>query len=485
MPHRNTILQAKEGLKKKQFSSVELTEAVYKRIDTVEERVKAFVHLTKDSALLQAREADQKIAAGDDAPLLGIPIALKDLICTQGARTTCSSRYLDQFVAPYDATVTKQLKAAGVVLIGKTNMDEFAMGSSNENSWHHPTHNPWAEDRVPGGSSGGSAAAVAAHECLAAMGSDTGGSIRQPASFCGVTGLKPTYGRVSRFGLVAFASSLDQIGPLTKTVADAALLMNVIGGKDPMDSTSAEIPRPDFTQALKGDLKGLKMGIPKEYFTSGIDPEVEKAVQGAIKTLESLGMEKIEVSLPHTEYAVATYYILACAEASTNLSRYDGVRYGHRSEKSENLQDMYFNTRSEGFGEEVKRRIILGTFVLSSGYYDAYYLKGQKVRTLIKGDFEEAYKKCDVIVAPTCPAPAFKLGEKMDDPLQMYLADIYTISANLAGIPGLSIPCGFASPDGLPIGLQLMGKHFDEETLLKVGHQFQQATDFHQKFASL
>ena len=482
--HQSTILQAKEGLKKKQFSSLELTEAVYQRIDAVEEKVKAYVHLTRETALDQARAADKKLSAGVDAPLLGIPLALKDLICTKGARTTCASRYLDQFVAPYDATVTERLKSAGAVIIGKTNMDEFAMGSSNENSWHFPTLNPWAGDRVPGGSSGGSAAAVGAHECIAALGSDTGGSIRQPASFCGVTGLKPTYGRVSRFGLVAFASSLDQIGPMTKTVEDAALLMNVIGGKDPLDSTSAEIALPDFTQALKGEVKGLKLGIPKEYFTSGIDPEVEQAVLGAIKTFESLGMETVEVSLPHTEYAVATYYILACAEASTNLSRYDGVKYGYQSENSDNLMDMYLNSRSEGFGEEVKRRIILGTFVLSSGYYDAYYLKGQKTRTLIKQDFETAYKKCDLIVAPTCPAPAFKLGEKLDDPLQMYLADIYTISANLAGIPALSIPCGF-TPDNLPIGLQLMGRHFDEETLLKVGHHFQQNTDFHRKFASL
>jgi aspartyl-tRNA(Asn)/glutamyl-tRNA(Gln) amidotransferase subunit A len=482
--HRATLLKAREGLQKKQFSSVELTEAVFNHIDRVEDKVKAFVHLTRESALDQARSADQKISAGEDAPLLGIPLALKDLICTKGSRTTCSSRMLDQFVSPYDATVVKRLKAAGAVIIGKTNMDEFAMGSSNENSWHHPTFNPWAQDRVPGGSSGGSAAAVAAHECMASLGSDTGGSIRQPASFCGVTGLKPTYGRVSRFGLVAFASSLDQIGPLTKTVEDAALLMNVICGKDPLDSTSAEVALPDFSLALKGEVKGLKLGIPKEYFTSGMNPEVEQAVQKGIKTLESLGMEMVEVSLPHTQYAVATYYILACAEASTNLSRYDGAKYGHRSEKSDNLMDMYLNTRSEGFGEEVKRRIILGTFVLSSGYYDAYYLKGQKARTLIKQDFEEAYKKCDLIVAPTCPAPAFKLGEKLDDPLQMYLADIYTISANLAGIPALSIPCGF-TPDSLPIGLQLMGRHFDEETLLKVGHHFQQATDFHLKFPSL
>ncbi|VAX30395.1 Aspartyl-tRNA(Asn) amidotransferase subunit A @ Glutamyl-tRNA(Gln) amidotransferase subunit A, partial [hydrothermal vent metagenome] len=346
--HRLTLTQAKDGLNKKQFSALELTEAIYQRIDSVEDKVKAFVHLTKESALLQAREADKKLSAGENAPLLGIPLALKDLICMKGARTTCSSRYLDQFVAPYDATVAERLKSAGAVIIGKTNMDEFAMGSSNENSWHHPTLNPWALDRVPGGSSGGSAAAVGAHECMASLGSDTGGSIRQPASFCGITGLKPTYGRVSRFGLVAFASSLDQIGPMTKTVEDAALLMNVIGGKDPLDSTSAENALPDFTKALKGDVKGLKLGIPKEYFTSGMAPEVEQAVRDAIKTLESLGMQTVEVSLPHTEYAVATYYILACAEASTNLSRYDGVRYGYRSENSDNLMDMYLNSRSEG-----------------------------------------------------------------------------------------------------------------------------------------
>ena len=412
-------------------------------------------------------------------PLLGVPIALKDLICTQGSRTTCASKILDQFVAPYNATVVNQLNAAGAVIVGKTNMDEFAMGSSNENSSQHPTMNPWALDRVPGGSSGGSAAAVAAHECIAALGSDTGGSIRQPAAFCGVTGLKPTYGRVSRFGLVAFASSLDQIGPITKSVADAATLLNVIGGKDIQDSTSANVPLPDFTQALIQDVKGMKLGIPKEYFTGGMQPEVEKAVQESIRTLESLGMKTVEVSLPHLDYAVAAYYIIACAEASTNLSRYDGVKYGYRSSKSDNLVNMYENTREEGFGEEVKRRIILGTFVLSSGYYDAYYLKGQQVRTLIKQDFENALEKCDVIAAPVTPYPAFKIGEKIDDPLQMYLADIYTISANLAGIPAMSIPCGFVGGENLPVGLQLMGKHFDEASLIAVGHKFQQATHFH------
>ena len=411
--------------------------------------------------------------------MLGVPIALKDLICTQGSRTTCASKILDQFVAPYNATVVNRLNGAGAVIVGKTNMDEFAMGSSNENSSHHTTRNPWALDRVPGGSSGGSAAAVAAHECIAALGSDTGGSIRQPAGFCGVTGFKPTYGRVSRFGLVAFASSLDQIGPITKSVADAATLMNVIGGKDGRDSTSADVPLPDFTKALDQDVKGMKLGIPKEYFTGDMQPEVEKTVQEGIRTLESLGMQTVEVSLPHLDYAVAAYYIIACAEASTNLSRYDGVKYGYRSQKSENLVNMYENTREEGFGDEVKRRIILGTFVLSSGYYDAYYLKGQQARTLIKQDFENALEQCDVIAAPVTPYPAFKLGEKLDDPLQMYLADIYTISANLAGIPAISIPCGFVSPENLPIGLQLMGKHFDESNLIAVGHKFQQATNFH------
>ena len=477
--HRTTITQARELLNSKKLSSFELTEAVFARIDAVEDQVKAFTHLMREKAIEQAQVADTRIAKGEEGPLLGVPIALKDLICTQGSRTTCASKILDQFIAPYNATVVNRLNAAGAVIVGKTNMDEFAMGSSNENSSHHTTMNPWALDRVPGGSSGGSAAAVAAHQCIAALGSDTGGSIRQPAGFCGVTGLKPTYGRVSRFGLVAFASSLDQIGPITKSVADAATLMNVIGGKDALDSTSADVPLPDFTQALDQDVKGMKLGIPKEYFTGGMQPEVEKSVQEGIRTLESLGMQMVEVSLPHLDYAVATYYIIACAEASTNLSRYDGVKYGYRSSNSDNLVNMYKNTREEGFGEEVKRRIILGTFVLSSGYYDAYYLKGQQVRTLIKQDFENALEKCDVIAAPVTPYPAFKLGEKLDDPLQMYLADIYTISANLAGIPAMSIPCGFVGKENLPIGLQLMGKHFDEANLIAVGHKFQQATDFH------
>jgi aspartyl-tRNA(Asn)/glutamyl-tRNA(Gln) amidotransferase subunit A len=483
--HRSTIKQARELLHSKKLSSVQLTEAVFARIDIVEDKVKAFSHLMREKALEQAKAADARIVKGEDLPLLGVPIALKDLICTQGSRTTCASKILDHFVAPYNATVVNQLNAAGAVIVGKTNMDEFAMGSSNENSSQHLTMNPWALDRVPGGSSGGSAAAVAAHECIASLGSDTGGSIRQPAGFCGVTGLKPTYGRVSRFGLVAFASSLDQIGPITKSVADAAILMNVIGGKDIQDSTSADVTLPDFTQALHKDVKGMKLGIPKEYFIGGMQPEVEKAVQEGIRTLESLGMQTVEVSLPHLDYAVAAYYIIACAEASTNLSRYDGVKYGYRSSKSDSLINMYENTREEGFGEEVKRRIILGTFVLSSGYYDAYYLKGQQVRTLIKQDFVNALEKCDVIAAPVTPYPAFKIGEKMDDPLQMYLADIYTISANLAGIPAMSIPCGFVDGENLPVGLQLMGKHFDEANLITVGHKFQQATNFHTQQAPI
>ncbi len=482
--YRDTLTRTREKLQKKEISSTKLTEAFFERIESVDSKVGAYLHLTRDQALEQAKEADRKIKSGEDAPLLGIPLAIKDLICMQGVKTTCASRILENFVAPYDATVIKKLKEAGAVILGKVNMDEFAMGSSNENSAFHMARNPWDFDRVAGGSSGGSAAAVAAQECIAALGSDTGGSIRQPAAFCGITGLKPTYGRVSRFGLVAFASSLDQIGPMTRTVEDAALLLNVISGHDPLDSTSAEVEVPDFVAGLDRDLRGLRVGIPKEYFAEGLDSEVEKAVRAGIEQLQALGMETVEVSLPHTEHAVATYYILACAEASTNLSRYDGVRFGVRSEESDSLYNMYTNTREEGFGEEVKRRILLGTFVLSSGYYDAYYLKGQKVRTLIKQDFDRAFENCDVIAGPVSPVPAFKIGEKMKDPLQMYLSDIYTISANLAGLPGLSIPCGQTSGQ-LPIGLQLLGKNFDESTLLAVGHGYQQATDHHTRFPDL
>lgn len=424
---------------------------------------------------------------GKATPLTGIPIAVKDNICTAGIRTTCASRILENFIPPYESTVTQRLKKAGYILTGKTNMDEFAMGSSTENSAFGVTKNPWDISRIPGGSSGGSAAAVAADECIAALGSDTGGSIRQPAALCGVVGLKPTYGMVSRFGLVAFASSLDQIGPITKTVYDAALIMNFIAGHDPKDSTSAPYPPKDFTRDLGRDIKGLKIGIPEEYFIEGTDKEVKDAVLSAVKILEDMGAVAIRISLPHTGYAVATYYILATSEASSNLARYDGVKYGLRI-RGEDLIDMYMKTRSEGFGEEVKRRIMLGTYALSSGYYEAYYRKAQQVRTLIKKDFEDAFKSVDVIITPTSPTPAFKIGERISDPLKMYLSDIFTISVNLAGIPAISIPCGFSS-ENLPIGLQIMGKHFDEETILQVAYAYEQATGWYRrkpelKFAS-
>ena len=445
----------------------------------MEDKIKAYVTLTRDRALKQAGEAGERIIDGRKSPLFGIPVAIKDNICTGGIRTTCSSKILENFIPPYDGTVIKKLKGRGSILVGKTNLDEFAMGSSTENSAFGHTRNPWDITRIPGGSSGGSAAAVSADMCIAALGSDTGGSIRQPAAFCGVVGLKPTYGRVSRYGLVAFASSLDQIGPITKNVKDAAILLNVISGHDPNDSTSAGISAPDFTSVIGQDIKGLKLGVPKEYFTQGIDPEVEAAVKQAISKLESLGAIPVEISLPHTGYAVAAYYILATSEASSNLARYDGVKYGLRVE-GEDLIEMYMKTREQGFGAEVKRRIILGTYTLSSGYYDAYYKKAQQVRTLIKQDFDRAFDKVDVIVTPTTPSPAFKSGEKTDDPLQMYLADIFTISVNLAGVPGMSIPCGFTSGD-LPVGLQIMGKHFDEESILKIAYAYEQATEWHKR----
>jgi aspartyl-tRNA(Asn)/glutamyl-tRNA(Gln) amidotransferase subunit A len=451
----------------------------------VDGKVKAYITVTEELALRQAEQADKRIKSGDiPSPLLGIPIAVKDNMCTDGIRTTCASKILGNFVPPYDATVVRNLKKAGYVLCGKPNMDEFAMGSSTENSGFFITRNPWDLDRIPGGSSGGSAAAVAAGECIGALGSDTGGSIRQPAACCGVVGLKPTYGRVSRFGLVAFASSLDQIGPITKDVTDSALLMNVIAGHDARDSTSANIPAPDFTRALKKDVKGLKIGLPREYFIEGMDPEVDKAVRGAVRTLEGLGAIVKEVSLPHTGYAVATYYILATSEASSNLARYDGIKYGFRAEGAKDLLDLYMKSRSQGFGPEVKRRIMLGTYALSAGYYDAYYKKGQQARTLIKRDFDEAFKSVDIIATPTAPTAAFRIGEKSADPLQMYLSDIFTISVNLAGIPGISIPCGFTSGN-LPIGLQLLGKHFDEEAILHAAFAYEQATEWHRRRASL
>jgi aspartyl-tRNA(Asn)/glutamyl-tRNA(Gln) amidotransferase subunit A len=480
-----TIHELHDMLRKGETTSKAVTEAVLGRIRAVDKKVGAYITVTEDIARRQAEEADKRLAAKESGlSLLGIPIAVKDNMCAEGIKTTCGSKILGNFVPPYDATVVRKLKQAGYVLCGKPNMDEFAMGSSTENSGFFITKNPWDLARIPGGSSGGSAAAVAAGECIGALGSDTGGSIRQPAACCGVVGLKPTYGRVSRFGLVAFASSLDQIGPITKDVTDTALLLNIIAGHDPKDSTSADIAVPDFTKALKKDVKGLKIGIPREYFIEGMDPEVERAVRDAIKTLEGLGAKAVEVSLPHTGYAVATYYILATSEASSNLARYDGVKYGFRTQNPKDLMDMYFKTRSQGFGPEVKRRIMLGTYALSAGYYEAYYKKGQQVRTLIKRDFDEAFKSVDVIATPTAPTAAFKIGEKSDDPLQMYLSDIFTISVNLAGIPGISIPCGFTK-DNLPIGLQLLGRHFDEEKILHFAYAYEQATEWHRRRAKL
>lgn len=480
-----TIHQASELLKKGEISSTELTESLLSRINKVEEKIKAYVTITSDEAMKASEEADRilhgsQFTVHSSRLLHGIPLAIKDNICTEGIRTSCSSKILKNFIPPYESTVTKRLKGAGYILLGKTNMDEFAMGSSTENSAMGPTRNPWDLDRIPGGSSGGSAAAVAADESMAALGSDTGGSIRQPAACCGVVGLKPTYGRVSRYGLVAFASSLDQIGPITKDVEDSAILMNIIGGHDPLDSTSADIPLPDFRKALNKDIKGLRIGIPEEYFIEGMDREVERSIRDAIKVIGDLGAKTIKISLPHTGYAIATYYILATSEASSNLARYDGVKYGFRAEKGSDLLDMYMKTRSQGFGSEVKRRIMLGTYALSSGYYEAYYKKAQQVRTLIKRDFDNAFKTVDVIVTPTSPTPAFRIGEKIEDPLQMYLSDIFTISVNLAGVPAISIPCGFTS-DNLPIGLQLIGKHFDEETILRVAYTYEQSTDWHKR----
>ncbi len=483
--HALTIHEAAILIKKKEISAVELTDAILERIDDVEPLVDAYITVTKEAAKKRAIAADKMIAQGNAGFLAGIPLSIKDLICTKGIRTTCASRMLESFYPPYNATVMDKLNAAGAVMVGKVNMDEFAMGSSTENSGIKPTKNPWDLSRVPGGSSGGSAASVAAEMCLGSLGSDTGGSIRQPASHCGVVGIKPTYGRVSRFGLVAFASSLDQIGPLAKDVTDAAILLNIIAGYDPRDSTSVDQPVPDYVKALTDDIKGLTIGIPKEYHTStGISESVGTAIDNAMSVFKNAGADFVEITLPHTDYAVAAYYLIAPAEASSNLARYDGVKYGFRSRESQGLLDMYKNTRSLGFGAEVQRRIILGTYALSAGYYDAYYKKASQVRTLIKQDFKNAFDACDVILAPVAPTPAFKIGENIDDPLRMYLSDIFTISANLAGIPGLSVPCGF-SAEGLPIGLQLMGNYFDEASILNAAYFFERQTDFHQKKAHL
>ncbi len=479
-----TIHEAHRLLEERRFSSVELTRACLDRIRYLDERVGAVVTVTEELALRQAAEADKRIAAGDAGPLTGVPMLVKDNMCTRGVLTTCSSKMLESFVPPYNATVVDKLEEAGAVIIGKANMDEFAMGSSTEHSAFSPTHNPWDLSRVPGGSSGGSAAAVAAGEAIFALGSDTGGSIRQPAGFCSVTGLKPTYGRVSRYGLVAFASSLDQIGPLTQDVTDCALVMNAIAGHDNRDSTSAPIPVPDYTQCLNGDVKGLKIGIPKEYFVEGMQPEVEDTIRAAIGQLEKLGASiDWEVSLPHTRHALAVYYVIAPSEASANLARYDGTTYGFRYKDGESMWDTMEKTRQFGFGAEVKRRIMLGTYALSAGYYDAYYLKAQKVRTLIRREFDEAFEKFDVLVTPTSPTVPFTMGEKLDDPVQMYLSDVCTLPINIAGLPAISIPAGFA--DGLPIGMQIIAKPFAEETILRIAHAFQQATDWHEKRARI
>lgn len=482
--HTLSIHELSDLFDKREVTARDATEAFYRRIDALDDRVHAYLTLTRELAFEQAEHADRRRQRGERGSLLGIPLAIKDVICTKGVRTTCGSKILGNFLPPYDATVMERLKAAGAILLGKANMDEFAMGSSTEHSAYGTTRNPWDLSTIPGGSSGGSAAAVAADECAAALGTDTGGSIRQPAACCGIVGLKPTYGRVSRYGLVAFASSLDQIGPMTKNVRDAALLLNVIGGKDPRDSTSADVALPDFTQALTKSVRELRIGIPREYFIEGIDAEVERGVREAVKVLEGLGAVAKDISLPHSEYGVAVYYIIAPSEASSNLARYDGIKYGYRVPEWSNLREMYMRTRDEGFGAEVKRRIMLGTYALSAGYYDAYYKKAQQVRTLILRDFEAAFQDVDVIVAPTAPTPAFKIGEKTDDPLQMYLSDVFTIPVNMAGIPGMSLPCGFSST-GLPIGLQVIGKPFDEATLLQVAYAFEQQTDHHRRKPSL
>jgi aspartyl-tRNA(Asn)/glutamyl-tRNA(Gln) amidotransferase subunit A len=475
-----TIHEAHELLQQREISSVELTEAVLKRINGVENKIRACVTVTEDIALKQAQEADEDIKSGTIMPLAGIPVLIKDVICTKGIRTTCSSKMLQNFVPPYDATVVERLKTQKAVILGKANMDEFAMGSSTEHSAFFPSHNPWDLSRVPGGSSGGPAAAVAADEAIYALGSDTGGSIRQPAGFCNVVGLKPTYGRVSRFGLVAFASSLDQIGPITKDVTDCALVMDAIAGYDPRDSTSAPYPVPDYARKLTPDLKGMKIGIPKEYFTESMQNEIKTVLATAIKKLQELGAEvDWETSSPHTKYALAAYYILAPSEASANLARYDGVKYGFSERNASNVIEAVEKTRQFGFGAEVKRRIMLGTYALSAGYYDAYYLKAQKVRALIKQEFEQAFEKYDALVTPTSPTVAFKLGEKLEDPLQMYLSDVCTLPINIAGIPAISIPAGFVQE--LPVGMQIIGKPFDEATILQIAFAYEQVTDWHKR----
>lgn len=469
----------------KEITSLELTQAVLARIDEVEGDVQAYLTITREEALAQAKAVDEKIAKGEEIAFLeGIPGAIKDNICTKGIKTTCASKILQKFVPPYDATVMQKLEPQNPVVLGKTNLDEFAMGGSTENSAYHPTCNPWNTDCVPGGSSGGSAAAVAAGTAVWALGSDTGGSIRQPASFCGVVGMKPTYGRVSRYGLVAYASSLDQIGPITKDVTDCAHILNIIAGRDEMDSTSLDVQVPDFTKALVQDVKGLKIGLPKEYFIKGMDPEVEAVVKNGVKELEKLGAEVVEISLPNTDYAISTYYLIAPAEAATNLARYDGVSYGERAEDAADLVEMMTKTRTQYLGEEVKRRIMIGNYALSAGYYDAYYLKALKVRRLVKEDYDKAFKDVDVIICPAAPSVAYKIGEKIANPLEMYLQDACTVPLNLAGLPGISVPCGY-NKDKMPIGMQIIGKALDEETILRVAYTYEQSQSYHEDRAQL
>jgi aspartyl-tRNA(Asn)/glutamyl-tRNA(Gln) amidotransferase subunit A len=470
-----TIDAARSAVQDRTTTATALAETFYQKIEKDDAQIGAFLTLSKERAMAKASQMDALAAKGEKLPPLGgVPVAIKDVMVTAGVRTTAGSKILGNYIPPYDCTAVARLESAGAVVLGKLNCDEFAMGSSNENSAWKPVHNPHDLSRVPGGSSGGSAAAVAADMAVTTLGSDTGGSIRQPASFCGVMGLKPTYGRVSRYGLIAFASSLDHIGPLAKTVKDAALVLRTIAGRDPMDATSADLPVPDYVAELEKPVRGMKIGVAKEYLSAGLDPQVREAVEDAIQKLAGLGCEVVEVSLPHTEYAIPTYYLIATAEASSNLARFDGARYGYRAEGVRTLTEMYRRTRDQGFGAEVKRRIMLGTYALSAGYYDAYYLKAQKVRTLLTRDFAEAFQKVDAIVTPTSPTAAFKLGEKVDDPLAMYLADIYTVTANLAGIPGISVPCGKTS-DNLPIGMQIFGKHFDEATILRLAHAYERA----------
>ncbi len=477
--HTKTLAELSRGLAAGEYTSVDLTRHFLQRIEALGGELNCLITVTADQALAQAREADERRARGEAGPLTGIPLVHKDIFCTDGVKTSCGSKMLDNFIAPYDATVVRKLKEAGMPMLGKANMDEFAMGSSNETSFYGAVKNPWNTDTVPGGSSGGSAAVVAARLAPFATGTDTGGSIRQPAALCGITGLKPTYGRVSRYGMIAFASSLDQGGPMTRTAEDAAMVLNVMAGFDERDSTSVEREVPDYTAGLDKPLRGLRIGLPREYFGEGLNAGVAKVIEAAIDQYKQLGAEVIEVGLPNAELSVPTYYVVAPAECSSNLSRFDGVRFGYRCEEPKDLEDLYKRSRGEGFGPEVKRRIMIGTYALSAGYYDAYYLKAQKMRHLISDDFRQAFEQVDVIMGPTAPDVAFKLGEKSDDPVSMYLSDIYTIAANLAGLPGMSIPAGFV--DGLPVGLQIIGNYFDEARLLNVAHQYQQSTDWHEQ----